>query len=60
LHGGLHVFSESLHILRQFVAALLHCFALGAVLDGVIVDRCLGFLDAGREPGIFRLGYTKS
>jgi hypothetical protein len=56
LYGALHVFSESLHILRQFVAALLHCLALGAVLDGVIVDRCLGFLAADREPGIFRLG----
>jgi hypothetical protein len=33
----------------------LHGFALGAVFDRVVVDGCLGFLDAGGELGVFRL-----
>jgi hypothetical protein len=55
LLAALHVFSEGFHILRQFVAWLLHGFALVAVFDGVIVNSGFGFLDAGREPGVFRL-----
>jgi hypothetical protein len=35
--------------------ALLHGFALVAVLDDVIVNSGFGFLDADREPGVFRL-----
>ena len=49
------VLAERFHVLRQFVAALLHGFALGAVFDRVVVDGCLGFLDAGGELGVFRL-----
>jgi hypothetical protein len=55
LLAALHVFSEGFHILRQFVAVLLHGFALVAVFDGVIVNSGFGFLDADREPGVFRL-----
>jgi hypothetical protein len=55
LLAALHVFSEGFHILRQFVAALLHGFALVAVFDDVIVNSGFGFLDADREPGVFRL-----
>lgn len=38
LLAALHVFSESFHVLRQFVAALLHGLALGAVFDGVVTQ----------------------
>ena len=55
LLAALHVFSERFHVLRQFVAVLLHGLALGAVLDRVVVDRCFGFLDLVRESGVFSL-----
>jgi hypothetical protein len=55
LLAALDVPAESFHILRQFVAALLHGLALGAVFDGVVIDSCLSFFDAGRKPIVFRL-----
>jgi hypothetical protein len=49
------VLAERFHVLRQFVATFLHGLALGAVFDRVVVDRCFGFLDLVRKPGVFRL-----
>ena len=51
------VLAESFHVLRQFVAALLHLLPFGTIFDCVIVDRRLGFLDAGRELGVFCLEF---